>query len=868
MKIIIIVTLLLIVKLQIFAQGIKGIITDESKQPVPFAAVYVEGSPSGTTSNLLGEYQLVLKPGNYKILFRSLGYKQVLKEVIIDNTMQELNITLPAEVYQLSEVTISRKGEDPAYAIMRKAIAWAPYHLMQVKHYKSSVYLKGNFFIEKVPFFLRQSVDIGSTKVKFKGGQTFVIESVNEIKFDAPHKYVQTVKSSRSSLPNNTGKVDVVMGMIQSSFYESNPEGYISPLSPQAFQHYTFAYEGAFEEGKHVINKIKVTPKRKSQKLFTGHIFIVDQYWGLHSVDLTTNEFWGTLRQKQLFYPIKGEAWLPLTYNMFVDASYMGVKGQYKYTSSVTYTDVLVDEKRAGPVALKNEYETAEKQSASAQKKQADLEALLAKENLTNRDVRKIVRESRKEEKRRTTDTIKSLEIPRSFIIDPGAAKLDTSYWSQVRSVPLTNDEQKSYHKRDSIITVIKAKTGNDTLQKKPGRKLTSKILRGFREHSKDSTVWWGNDGLLKLGNIAFNTVDGWSYRQSGYVNIKLDSMHNLIIAPGVKYAFNRKALMGNLSVEYSFAPERNGNVNFSIGNQSTDFNRYRGINEMLNTASSLFFRRNYVKLFDNRYTTLGYAIDLSNGLRLNTRINFMEAKTLNNHSDYSFFFQKERNYTPNIPDNAFFQSEPDHFKSFTFAAGLTYTPEYYYKIRQHRKIYDHSKYPTFTLNYKAGIHALLGSQSSYQFFSGGIRQQVKFPDESSLSYSIESGTFMNDDHLHFSEFKHFNTQPLPVMFKGTDSPFLLLDFYRYSTSKAYLEGHVHYETPLLLLKRLPIISNRLWTENIYLNYLNAQSLKNYMEAGYGLGNFLFMADISVFASFENFKSKDVGVKISIGLGD
>jgi hypothetical protein len=172
------------------------------------------------------------------------------------------------------------------------------------------------------------------------------------------------------------------------------------------------------------------------------------------------------------------------------------------------------------------------------------------------------------------------------------------------------------------------------------------------------------------------------------------------------------------------------------------------------------------------------------------------------------------------------------------------------------------SRFPTFTISYKKGLSGVLGSNASYHLFSGGINQRIETGNGSTLHYRLESGVFFNVNDISFSEFKHFNTQPLLVQFTGFENSFQLLDFYTYSTSRNYIEGHVQYQTDLLLLKRLPWISNTIWNENLYLNYLHTPALKNYVELGYGLGQIYLMGNLSVFGSFENGRYRSVGMRI------
>ena len=168
------------------AQGIKGRIIDEKQQAVPFATIYIESIQTGTTSNVDGEYEIKTPPGKYTILFRALGYKSIYKDVEIVDKMLDFKIIMPTETYQLKEVVISNKREDPAYYIMRKAIALAPFHLREVSYYDSKVYLKGTLYVDKMPKLLSKysRVETSDGSFRLKTGDVYVEESMYDITFN------------------------------------------------------------------------------------------------------------------------------------------------------------------------------------------------------------------------------------------------------------------------------------------------------------------------------------------------------------------------------------------------------------------------------------------------------------------------------------------------------------------------------------------------------------------------------------------------------------------------------------------------------------------------------------------------------------
>src|SRR3569833_330701 len=121
---------------------ISGKITDEQSEPVPFASVYIKNTTKGTSANSEGEYTLQLKPGTYDIQYKAVGYRQQSRTVNLDKNTSA-DIVLQVEAYQLNDVTVKSGGEDPAYAIIRKAIKNRKKHLNEVDAYNCEVYIKG-----------------------------------------------------------------------------------------------------------------------------------------------------------------------------------------------------------------------------------------------------------------------------------------------------------------------------------------------------------------------------------------------------------------------------------------------------------------------------------------------------------------------------------------------------------------------------------------------------------------------------------------------------------------------------------------------------------------------------------------------------
>ena len=163
------------------------------------------------------------------------------------------------------------------------------------------------------------------------------MESFNEIEFTAPDKYFQKVISYNSTFPAEGNEISP-MNFIQASFYQPVlADMAISPLAPNAFSHYKFKYLGASLQGNFTINKIQVIPKRKSQQLFEGTIYIIEDLWCLHSVDLTNENLVGKIRIQQLYIPVQDDIWMPVSHKFEINIGIMGFKADAGYGSSVKY---------------------------------------------------------------------------------------------------------------------------------------------------------------------------------------------------------------------------------------------------------------------------------------------------------------------------------------------------------------------------------------------------------------------------------------------------------------------------------------------------------------------------------------------------
>ncbi|MFM8740322.1 MAG: DUF5686 family protein, partial [Cytophagales bacterium] len=171
------------------AGGIRGAVKGDDGSPLAFASVFVKQISAGAATDLNGNFELALPPGEYDVLFQYLGYETLQQKVTVAAGFVDLKITLKTQVIVLQNVVVKAGKEDPAYTIMRKAIAKAKYHTQQLDEYKAKVYTKGKGQLKDYPWFAKKAIE----KEGIKKDRVFITESVSEIKYTRPNKFDEKV---------------------------------------------------------------------------------------------------------------------------------------------------------------------------------------------------------------------------------------------------------------------------------------------------------------------------------------------------------------------------------------------------------------------------------------------------------------------------------------------------------------------------------------------------------------------------------------------------------------------------------------------------------------------------------------------------
>lgn len=891
---VLITTLLLLPISLAQAQSLRGRITDTKGVPMPSASVYITELRQGTTSNNEGHYEITLPPGSYTVSYQFLGYVPVTRLFTFTGEDIRADITLAEQLFEIPAVRVSASGRDPADYIMRKAIGMAPFHLNQVRMYRAEVYMRGGGTVDKIPELLKRRMKIEANENDLKEGKYYFSESVSVITFNAPDKYINRVVSSNSSEQPGQGQVSP-MDYIEASFYQPVlAEVAISPLAPNAFSHYTFTFLGSSSQGDYVIDKIRVTPRRKSQQLFTGTIYIVEDLWAIHSLDLTNDNMAGKIRVRQLCTPVEAGIWMPVSHEFNVDISLMGVKARAAYTSAVKYLEVEPDRALPRPpsytVATGN-VPAGEPEPEAKSPTQREIETILQKDDLTARDMSRLARLNEKNARQGREKPPLEIEDKTTVIIEEDATKRDSAWWAEARPIPLTREESASLSsvpaagrqlaRRDTSTLSITigagprpesdSTSGPDSLKNKksPAARFL-KDLAGGRSWPLSQKTSLSFDGLTDLKSFSFNTVDGFVAGTGFTLSVKSGVAGRFTLVPSARYAFSRERIMWNVTANMLYDPKHAGNLFLRAGSQSDEYSQ-AGVNPLVNTVASLFFRDNMMRLYRSRYVIAGHRSDLANGLTLSLSGMYEQRDPLENNSEFSFF-RRERPWHDNLPDNAWVTGGIEGYSpeiSFSHShlsatSVLTWTPRQRYRISKGAKIPAGSDWPTFSFTWRHGYNFNDTVSGNYDMLMGEVNRTARFGALNEFRWRIRGGWFINSDNVRLQDMHYFNTQSSPVLINNYEDAFYLAPSYFMAARTRFAEAHARYTTPTLLLKRLPVLSRTLMRENIGLSASWTPEADYYWEAGYSLSEVFLIANIGVWTSFRGTSYESAGIRVGI----
>ena len=667
-----------------------------------------------------------------------------------------------------------------------------------IEEFEAEVYVRGNTFVRKKNFLYRYAPDFLYLDRK---GQNNFIESIVNIHFRSPNHFIQQIKAINGPKIYIDDIRERVMQFLNMNIY--NPTIFNSlillPGKKDVSRYYRFEYVETIDTLGYSVHKIRCRPITRSQKLINGYLYILDKHWTVLEFDV-----WGKLElfdyRVETKFGLPGETsfLLPQETRLTFNTNLLGNQTTNHYYSSYDYQYI-----------------------------------------------------KKREEGKNPPETGYDLSKYLSIRLDSIPYITDENFWKEKRAIPLTTYEmslleQKKVNSKDSIASDAGAIVN-----------FAKGAITPKRFRYNNSSFFYS--GLVNPLKLAYSRLDGVTYWQQFRFRNTRKSGEELSFEPSVGFLFKYKEVYFRIPLNWTFHPERMGELNLNFGNKNHTYG-YRTqklIEEEVSDSISfddlnLDYFRHYNFILKGNY-------ELLNGLLLDLGI------------DYSWYIPAKSDSAQRIPlrlslGNDVSNVIQDHYRTFSPHTKLTWTPGQYYRISGKKKEYVRSDYPTFSAEYTRGINGVFESNSDYERLEVDIQQNIPIGLMRSIHYYVGIGTFTNTRSFYFADFSRFQKRNFP---ESWDDPiggvFHLLDGKWYNASDSYIQAHFMYEAPFIIFQFFRGITKDILKERFYISQLYTPELPCYTELGYGVGNFL--GNIGIFISLNKGRFDGTGIKFAFELG-
>ncbi|MDC3308629.1 DUF5686 and carboxypeptidase regulatory-like domain-containing protein [Crocinitomicaceae bacterium] len=278
---------------------VKGTIFDERNVPIPHAKVFVKNDPNQrTVADINGNYQLSLMPGEYFLVFSSLGFENRESYISISALDMIRKIQLfPSKIQDLESVQVSAKKSNPGRDIMKKVVSKRDQINPWNYPHKVEVYIKAREDIRRKN--REEENDVEPEIDDSFDGTNPLRDTMNllEIQIDRNYASGNKVKEFRNAYSLRGSKRNLYYTTTVKSnfnFFENvlrlddlheNPIS--SPISIPGILSYKYRLvEKYIDEGRN-ISKIKIQARNTATSTLQGYIWVVDSLWLIEKLDLS-----------------------------------------------------------------------------------------------------------------------------------------------------------------------------------------------------------------------------------------------------------------------------------------------------------------------------------------------------------------------------------------------------------------------------------------------------------------------------------------------------------------------------------------------------------------------------------------------------
>jgi len=692
--------------------------------------------------------------------------------------------------------------ELPADTIMNRAMNAAEKYNGLLQHFKAEVYTRSYVETINKNFLYKYTHLIPRFVLHDPKNDEAVIETISDFYYSYPKTYIQDIRYVSGTL---TAKKDIEMipfELLNINIYgeTTNDESFFMPIRFSTAKYYRYTLYQTFTENNKTYYNIHYTPIYENTKLLKGSFIVEHGTWRIIFFRGEGLDIFADFS----FEMTMGDEWitnyLPVQFTIYQTVSYLGNTLAARHLANVEYSDIQL---------------------------------------------------------RKIKETPPSLNISDSYKVrlDSVPVLRDSLFWEEMRPIPLQARERDVINRHIAQQNERARYPANDTLSgMQRAQQMAQRVVMNSKYKYRSTRI--GYSGLFNPFMLGYSSRDGITYRQKLSFIIDLKRNRTVDINATAGYMSRQKDIFTNLTTTWNYDPYRLSSATFSLGSGNPTYSSLfvDQIQDSLKNKG-LTFEDISLNYYKDYYFRLFNTLEAANGLLLQTGVDYHIRKSKNNP-------MKLRS----LPGD----SEPieDLFgtkRSFAPFMRISWTPMQYYRYEGQQKIYERSSFPTFKLELSRSFLDILGSTSQYNRIEFDISQHIPFGLRHSLQYHLGTGSFINQKTEYFADFVYFSKYNFSENWNdGLGGNFNLLNRELYNASDSYIQGHVMFETPFLILKNINFVSDFADKERIYFSQLYTPQIISYTELGYGIGNRFFNAGF--FCSIHKDQFKELGVRAAFEL--
>ncbi|MCW9096739.1 MAG: DUF5686 and carboxypeptidase regulatory-like domain-containing protein [Ignavibacteriaceae bacterium] len=381
-----------------------GISDSQSGNALPYANVRVLNTTLGTAANINGEFELKLARGSYTLVASYIGYYSDTATVELSSNLRGVNFSLTKTDIILPEIVIL-PGENPALAVIRKAIEKKKERNKKLNTYEFEAYTKGLIRTTDEISARGRTVSAGvgagedSADLKITG----ILENQSKGYFKKPDQFKETIIARKQSANFPPTINTITGGRLIQNFYEDNIAFFggdlPGPISEDALDYYYYYIDKVVLKNNRKVFKLFMKPKSSDDPGFIGSIFINDSTFELIQVELELNRaanpggIFDTISIFQQFTSYD-DIYMPADYRLFAKGNFLGL-ARFGFELNTILYDYKINPELS--------------------------EDIFTKAIVT---------------------------------VVPDADKKDSLYWTSTQTIPNTNEEDKAYKRIDSLRNV------------------------------------------------------------------------------------------------------------------------------------------------------------------------------------------------------------------------------------------------------------------------------------------------------------------------------------------------------------------------------------------------------------------------------